>query len=157
MSEDQFVYCEIITGVPHCKCMWHLIHLLPLCTHKLLQLRYQAPHICQLKLVHIRRTEQYFPVDLIELRQIKQDHKGSFTLHETKRERDVTFIWVLRKFNVLFILSRGTDQKTFSLMVYLHYLIRIPIPILIRTANQMATLYYAELITLHGVRFGFQS
>ena len=137
--------------------MWHLIHLLPLCTHKQLQLRYQAPHICQLKLVHIRRTEQYFPVDLIELRQIKQDHKGSFTLHETKRERDVTFIWVLRKFNVLFILSRGTDQKTFSLMVYLHYLIRIPIPILIRTANEMAILYYAELITLHGVRFGFQS
>ena len=78
MSENQFVYCEIITGVPHCKCMWHLIHLLPLCIHKQLQLRYQELHIYQLKLAHIRRTEQNFPVDPIELRQIKQDHNGSF-------------------------------------------------------------------------------
>ena len=33
-------------------------------------------------------------------------------------------------------------------MTYLHWWIRILIPIPIRTANQMAALYYAELFTL---------
>ena len=33
-------------------------------------------------------------------------------------------------------------------MADLHFRIRIPIPIPIRTANQMAALYYAELFTL---------
>ena len=39
----------------------------------------------------------------------------------------------------------------------LHCGIRIPIPILIRTVNQIAILYYAELITLYKVCFRFQS
>ena len=46
-------------------------------------------------------------------------------------------------------------NNNFSLNViaYLHCRIRIPILILIWTANQMTTLYYAELFTLPGVRF----
>ena len=42
-------------------------------------------------------------------------------------------------------------------MAFLHCRIRITIQILIRTANQTATLYYVELFTLHKVRFRFQS
>ena len=42
-------------------------------------------------------------------------------------------------------------------MVDLHFQIRILILIPIWTANQMVTLYYAELFTLRGVQFRFQS
>ena len=42
-------------------------------------------------------------------------------------------------------------------MAYLQCHIRIPISVPIRTPNPMATLYYAELFTLNGVRFRFQS
>ena len=51
-------------------------------------------------------------------------------------------------------------MKTFYTMVimaYLHCRIRIQMPILIWTANRMATLYYVELFTLHEVEFRFQS
>ena len=41
-------------------------------------------------------------------------------------------------------------------MAYLHCWIWIPIPIPIWTARQMATLYYVEIFTLHGVGFKFQ-
>ena len=41
------------------------------------------------------------------------------------------------------------------LMAYLHCRVRIPIPI--RTANKIATLYYVHLFTLHRVGFRFQS
>ena len=41
-------------------------------------------------------------------------------------------------------------------MTYLHCWVQIPIPIAIQTANQMATLYYVQLFTLHGVSFTIQ-
>ena len=42
-------------------------------------------------------------------------------------------------------------------MAYLHCRIRILIPIRIRTVNQMTALHYAEVFTMHGVKFKFQS
>ena len=42
-------------------------------------------------------------------------------------------------------------------MADLHFQIRIPIPIPFQTADQMATLQYAELFILHGISFRFPS
>ena len=50
-------------------------------------------------------------------------------------------------------IPRSGDLWRVSDIAYLHCQIRIPI----RTANQIAKLYYTEMFTLHGVRFSFQS
>ena len=41
-------------------------------------------------------------------------------------------------------------------IIYIFHRIQIPIPTQIQTENQMATLYYVELFTLHGVIFIIQ-
>ena len=41
--------------------------------------------------------------------------KGAFAGHENNSENDIAFIWVFKKFNVLFTLTGDSDQRKFSL------------------------------------------
>ena len=72
-------------------------------------------------------------------------------LHNTYYAADHIIIYFF-KFSYL-----NMENKRFCLVAYLHCRIRTPILIPIQTTNQMATLYYRELFTLHRVRFRFQS
>ena len=42
--------------------------------------------------------------------------KGAFAGHENNSENDIAFIWVFKKFNVLFTLTGDSDQRKFSLL-----------------------------------------
>ena len=53
--------------------------------------------------------------------------------------------------------SRTPLHLLINLMAYSHCWIRTLVVILIQTANPLATLHYAEVFTLHRVRFRFQS
>ena len=60
--------------------------------------------------------------------------KGAFTLIESKRDSDITFRGSVWKFNVLFALDGGKDQKKFSILRSISVIINTPSEIKINFA-----------------------
>ena len=92
----------------------------------------------------------------------EEDKEAGETWEDLISDEDVSYLYYVTN-RLQLDLYRKSQQKPehfykhVRVMAYLLCRIQIPIPILIRTASQMATLYYVELFTLHRVRLKFKS